>query len=144
MLRLLIRTLCNFVVLSLVVGCVPTSDATTAAPACSLELDLSATDAFVLQSSEVTETAASYRVILRGSLRELNAVVQGQLETQGWQFAGTQSPAAQSTPARDSRTRQRTRVASRYTCTDDPDKALNLSIAPVGRSFIHLVRLQLE
>lgn len=131
-------------ILLLAVGCVPGgSDPTTPAtgePMCSLELTLPGTsDTFVLQSSEVAETTASYRIILRSSLREFNALVRGKLEAQGWQFAADRTESSQ----RD-RDRQPNRSVSHYTCASDPGRNLSLSIAPVGRSLIYKVLLQLE
>ena len=129
-------------VLFAAVGCVPgTSD--SAAPSaeesvCLPELTLTeVSDTFVLQSSEVSEGAASYRGILRSSLREFNGLVRRQLESQGWQFTANQ------VATRGDRS-QTPRVASRYTCTSDPDKRLSLSIAPVGRSLIYRVLVELE
>lgn len=123
-------------VLSLLISCVPkavaerNSEATmTELELCSLKIDLSAFD---LISSSSDEMTANYRIALRSPLRELSSEVRKQLEANGWEFMGT---------AKASRTDNT--YSARYTCAERAT-SLQVSIKPVGRSSIYVVRLALE
>ena len=129
------QLLASLGVLSLLISCVPKTKtessletAMTQTQTCSLEVDLRA---FNLMSQIVSETEASYRVVLRSPLRELSGELRKQLEANGWEFVG----AARKSRADNS-------YSAHYTCTER-ETPLWVSINPVGRSLIYMVHLAL-
>lgn len=80
--------------------------------------------------SSVSADEAVYRVALNTPLRELVTAVYGNLKSNGWQFAGA-----------DKTNRADNTYLASYTCPANEDAQLNVSIRPIGRSLIYVVRL---
>lgn len=105
--------------------------ATTGLAAADCPLDISLAETFNQMSSRIDETEAVYRVALRSSVNSLVTEVRRQVEQNGWQFTGSEKAERSNT----------THEAS-YNCPQD-DARLALSIHPIGRSSIYVIRLSL-
>lgn len=135
MLHLKTKFLAGLIILALLVSCVPKaveSTSMTESLTNDCSLDISLADNFDQISSTLTDTTASYNIALRVPLNELSSAVREKLEANGWQFIGA---------AKKSRTD--TTYLARYTCLDS-EKSLQLSIRPLAKSFVNVVKLELE
>lgn len=85
-------------------------------------------DPFSVMSAQEASAETSYRVLIGDApLRALIKEVREQLERRGWQFEAARTE------------RARPDYKASYRCGE---RGLSLSVAPVGKSLIYLVRLK--